>query len=154
MLDEMLFFEIRIFKMFCDKAKVSASEGNKLFDSYGIWKYIEDTYEMMHLNGDESCLINIFKVLQLKGIRLGVVGGNIINQELEKTTMDNEQKVFCAELILTAAIMDMAEDEGISRQEARSRIINSPAYDALYNFDTGLWTEGPDYFRSFYQSVK
>ena len=50
--------------------------------------------------------------------------------------------------------MDMAEDEGISRQEARSRIINSPAYDAIYNFDTGLWAEGPDYFRSFYESVK
>ena len=68
--------------------------------------------------------------------------------------MSYEQKVFCAELILTAAIMDMAEDEGIIRQEARSRIINSPAYDALYNFDTGLWAQGPDYFRSFYQSVR
>ena len=68
--------------------------------------------------------------------------------------MSYEQKVFCAELILTAAIMDMAEDEGISRQEARSRIINSPAYDALYYFDTGLWAQGPDYFRSFYQSVR
>ena len=154
MLDELLFFEMRVFKMFCDMAKLSASEGNRIFDSYGIWKYIEDTYEMRHLNGDESFLINIFKVLQLKGIRLGVVGSNIINQELEKTTMDNEQKVFCAELILTASIMDMAEDEGISRQEARSRIINSLAYDTLYNFDTGLWSEGPDYFRSFYQSVK
>ena len=154
MLDEMLFFEIRIFKMFCDMANVSASEGNKLFDSYGIWKYIEDTYDMMHLNGDESALMEIFKVLQLKEIELGVVGSNIINKELEKSTMDNEQKVFCAELILTAAIMDMAEDEGISRQEARSRIINSLAYDTLYNFDTGLWSEGPDYFRSFYQSVK
>ena len=68
--------------------------------------------------------------------------------------MSYEQKVFCAELILTAAIMDMAEEEGISRPEARSRIINSPAYDALYNFDTGLWAQGPDYFRSFYQSVR
>ena len=154
MLDELLLFEMRVFKMFCDMAKLSASEGNRIFDSYGIWKYIEDTYEMMHLNGDESCLMNIFKVLQLKDIGLGVVGSNIINKELEKSTMDNEQKVFCAELILTAAIMDMAEDEGISRQEARSRIINSLAYDTLYNFDTGLWSEGPDYFRSFYQSVK
>ena len=154
MLDELLLFEMRVFKMFCDMAKLSASEGNRIFDSYGIWKYIEDTYEMMHLNGDESCLMNIFKVLQLKDIGLGVVGSNIINKEPEKSTRYNEQKVFCAELILTAAIMDMAEDEGISRQEARSRIINSPAYDALYNFDTGLWTEGPDYFRSFYQSVK
>lgn len=69
-------------------------------------------------------------------------------------SVSDEQKTFCASLILTAAIMDMAEDEGISRQEARSRIINSPAYDAIYNFDTGFWAEGPDYFRSFYESVK
>lgn len=68
--------------------------------------------------------------------------------------MSYEQKVFCADLILTDAIMDMADDEGISRQEARKRIINSPAYDALYNFNTGLWANGPDYFRAFYQSVR
>ena len=66
MLDELLLFEMHVFKMFCDMAKLSASEGNRIFDSYGIWKYIEDTYEMRHLNGDESFLINIFKVLQLK----------------------------------------------------------------------------------------
>lgn len=49
--------------------------------------------------------------------------------------------------------MDMAEEEGISLQEARSRIIKSRAYDALYDFDTGLWENGPDYFRAFYKSV-
>lgn len=67
--------------------------------------------------------------------------------------MSFEQKNFCADLILTDAIMDMAEEEGISLQEARSRIIKSKAYDALYNFETGLWENGPDYFRSFYKSV-
>lgn len=70
MLDEMLFFEMRIFKMFCDKAKVSASEGNKLFDRYGIWKYIEDTYDIMHLNGDESALLDVFEVLKAKGANI------------------------------------------------------------------------------------
>lgn len=67
--------------------------------------------------------------------------------------MSFEQKVFCADLILTDAIVDMAEEEGISKEEARDKIINSKAYDALYNFDTGLWECGPDYFRAFYKSV-
>lgn len=67
--------------------------------------------------------------------------------------MSFEQKNFCADLILTDAIMDMAEEEGISLQEARSRIIKSKAYDALYDFETGLWENGPDYFRAFYKSV-
>ena len=85
MLDEMIFFEMRIFKMFCDRAKVSASEGNKLFDSYGIWRYIEDTYEMMHLNGDDSALIEVFEVLKAKGICICIVGSNRLNQEIEKS---------------------------------------------------------------------
>ncbi len=29
-------------------------------------------------------------------------------------------------------------------------ILNSKAYDCLYNFDTGLWMEGPDYFIDFF----
>lgn len=62
--------------------------------------------------------------------------------------MSIEQKKFCADLILTDAIMDMAEEEGISWQEARSRIINSDAYTALYDFDNG-----PDYFRDYYSKI-
>ena len=70
MLDEILFFEVRIFKMFCDKAKVSAFEGNMLFDKYGIWKYIEDTYDVLHLSGDESALMDVFEVLKAKGANI------------------------------------------------------------------------------------
>lgn len=67
--------------------------------------------------------------------------------------MSIEQKKFCADLILTDAIMDMAEEEGIPWQEARRKIINSEAYTALYNFETGLWTNGPDYFRDYYNRI-
>ena len=34
--------------------------------------------------------------------------------------------------------MDMAEEDGITWQEARSKIINSNAYTALYDLETGL----------------
>lgn len=64
-----------------------------------------------------------------------------------------EKKKFCADLILTDAIMDMAEEDGITWQEARSKIINSNAYTALYDLETGLWGNGPDYFRDFYKKT-
>ena len=64
-----------------------------------------------------------------------------------------EQKRFCADLILTDAIMDMADEEGITLQEARNKIINSNAYAALYDFETGLWESGPDYFRDFFRRM-
>ena len=67
--------------------------------------------------------------------------------------MSIELKKFCADLILTDAIMDMADEEEISLQEARSRIINSRAYTDLYDFETGLWENGPDYFRDYYSKI-
>ena len=56
MLNELIFFEARIFRMFCEKLQVSPVDANKLFEKYGIWKYIEDTYDMLHLNSDEYAL--------------------------------------------------------------------------------------------------
>ena len=66
--------------------------------------------------------------------------------------MSIELKKFCADLILTDAIMDMADEEDIFWQETRHKILNSEAYKALYDFETGLWETGPDYFRYFYKT--
>lgn len=35
----------------------------------------------------------------------------------------------------------------ISLEEARNKALESKAYECLYDFDTGMWMEGPDYFR-------
>jgi len=68
--------------------------------------------------------------------------------------MSDEIKNACADMILADAIEDMADEEGISIAEARDAILNSDAYADLYNFDTRLWMEGPDYFREYYQKLK
>lgn len=67
--------------------------------------------------------------------------------------MSNEAKIFCADLVLTDAIMDMAEADGISKAEARRKLITSKAYQVLYNLDTGVWAYGPDYFIELYKKV-
>ena len=68
--------------------------------------------------------------------------------------MDYDIKGSTAELILTDAIDDYAKATGKSIEDVRSDIIESGAYDALFNFDTGLWKEGPDYFIEFYLALK
>ena len=150
MLNELIFFEARIFRMFCEKLQVSPVDANKLFEKYGIWKYIEDTYDMLKLNGDECAVNDIWEILKVKGIK---IEGEFYNKPETVNDKITEQKRFCADLILTDAIMDMAEEDGITWQEARSKIINSNAYTALYDFETGLWGNGPDYFRDFYKKT-
>ena len=56
----------------------------------------------------------------------------------------------CADMVFADAVIDRARQTGRSEDEVRSEIISSRAYEALYDFDTGLWQEGPDYFVDFF----
>jgi len=150
MLNELIFFEVRIFRMFYEKLQVSSADTNKLFETYGVWKYIEDTYDMLSLSSDECAVKDILVMLKVNGIKLR---GETCNKPETVNDKIIEQKMFCADLILTDAIMDMADYEGIILQEARNKIINSNAYAALYDFETGLWESGPDYFRDFFRRM-
>ena len=67
--------------------------------------------------------------------------------------MDDKMKA-CADMIFCDAVEDMAQAECISIDVARDRIIMCGAYDCLYNLDTQLWKEGPDYFRCFVRQME
>ncbi len=60
----------------------------------------------------------------------------------------------CANMILTTAIEDFAFENNVSISEARDRILESKACECLYDFESKLWAEGPDYFRCFYERVE
>lgn len=105
---------------------------------------------MLSLSSDECAVKDILVMLKVNGIKLR---GETCNKPETVNDKIIEQKMFCADLILTDAIMDMADDEGIILQEARNKIINSNAYAALYDFETGLWESGPDYFRDFFRRM-
>ena len=68
--------------------------------------------------------------------------------------MSYETMSSCADLILTDAIEDLAKESGQTKAEVRKAIITSKAYDALYDFDSGLWQQGPAYFIDFYKRMK
>lgn len=54
----------------------------------------------------------------------------------------------CADMIAADTIQDLASKLGKPEEEIRTLVVESPAYEALYDFDSGLWQEGPDYFAS------
>ncbi len=68
--------------------------------------------------------------------------------------MKDDIKFATCELILTCAIDDYSKKSNLSVDEIRNDIIQTGAYDALFDFDTGLWTQGPDYFMDFYLKMK
>lgn len=63
-------------------------------------------------------------------------------------------KRLCANLMFTIAIQYLADREGITTHEARKRMIHSPFYDALYDYETGLWGEGPIYLLYTYDLMR
>lgn len=67
--------------------------------------------------------------------------------------MSNDLKTVTIELILTAAIDDYAKKTGKAVSEVRNEFIESGAYDALYDEETGLWTQGPDYFIDYFEQL-
>ncbi len=65
--------------------------------------------------------------------------------------MSFEKMNTCADMILTDAIEDMAAEDSISIEESRNRLLSSNACKCLYNFDSGMWMEGSDYFLDYYR---
>lgn len=67
MLDELLFFQIRIFRMFCQETKQAPIKANNIFNTYNIWQYLEEAYPVLHLNSDECALEDVLGILKIKG---------------------------------------------------------------------------------------
>lgn len=68
--------------------------------------------------------------------------------------MKSDLKAPTAELTLCAAIDDYSSKTGISAEEIRNEIIETGAYDVLFDYSTGLWQEGPDYLIDFFLQMK
>lgn len=58
--------------------------------------------------------------------------------------MNSDTMNMTANLNLSMAIQDYAKEKGISESEARNIFLSSDLIDALFDFENGLWGEGPD----------
>lgn len=68
MLDEVLYMQVRLFRMFQKSAGLSAREANRAFDEGGVWDFIASCYDSLHLSGDEAALDDVLARLEFVGV--------------------------------------------------------------------------------------
>lgn len=62
----------------------------------------------------------------------------------------NSQKESCAVDLMRDTVEALSLREGISYEEALFRFTSSKIYDTLFDYETGVWKESPDYLLNLY----
>ena len=62
----------------------------------------------------------------------------------------DSQKESCAVSIMRDTLGALSLRDGISYEEALLRFTSSKVYAALFDYDTGIWRESPDYILDLY----
>ena len=68
--------------------------------------------------------------------------------------LTNEQKETCAVIAMRDAVALMAQEKQISYEDALLFFAGSRIYEALFDFDTGIWKESPEYLLDLYKKFE
>ena len=63
---------------------------------------------------------------------------------------NDSQKESCAVTIMRDAIEALSLRDGISYEDALLHFTSSKVYAALFDYDTDIWRESPDYLLNLY----
>lgn len=64
--------------------------------------------------------------------------------------MSDESRTYAMNLLATMVVQERAEREDRDFEEVFSEFRKSDTYANLYNYETGLWMNGPDYISDEY----
>ena len=67
------------------------------------------------------------------------------------TEVSEHDKTICAALVMDSMVKDIAETEGRKYAEVLKDFVQSCVYNCLFDFETGVWREGPAYLESLYR---
>lgn len=63
----------------------------------------------------------------------------------DNSPITEREKEYCAVTVMRRAVEKYAQTHGKNFDDAMFLFANSPVYEALFDYDTGIWREGPDY---------
>ena len=65
-------------------------------------------------------------------------------------TITQEKKESSAIAVMRCMLVTYAKEKHLSFEEVMLTFVQSKTYSDLFDFDTGIWNEGPSYLRSLY----
>lgn len=65
---QIVFMQVRLLRLAAEEWKTTIQIANKIFDKYNLLKFIEECFEVFHMEGDYAVFDEIQKVLQCKGV--------------------------------------------------------------------------------------
>lgn len=65
--------------------------------------------------------------------------------------ISSEQKEATAITVMRCMLIDFSEEKGIPFEQAMLTFTQSRTYNDLFDFDTQIWREGPEYLRVLYE---
>lgn len=68
MIDEVLYMQVRLFRMFQERTGITSHAANQAFLEGGVWDFISSCYDVLHLSSDEAALDDVFKRLDFAGV--------------------------------------------------------------------------------------
>lgn len=139
--DNLFFMQVRLFRLAQIRWKKEVANCEDIFDKYEVNDYIETCYEEYHVQGDESNLDDIEKYLYNKGAIILKEGNNMKVSKFE----------YSMELLAMDAAMNLAKEMKISRPKAFFIFMKSETGDMLFDEDTDMWMNGPDYIADEYR---
>ena len=65
--------------------------------------------------------------------------------------ISSEQKEATAITVMRCMLVSLSEEKNIPFEQALLTFASSRTYDELFDFETEIWKEGPDYLRGLYE---
>ncbi len=70
---------------------------------------------------------------------------------IQNESVSAKRKNGCAIALMKRMLIKYSQKHNTTFEEAMMKFTDSPAYDALFDFDTEIWKEGPDYLMQLFE---
>ena len=71
----------------------------------------------------------------------------------DNIAVSNKTKEACAVETMRYMLQNYARDKGMPFEDVLLLFVTASTYQILFDFDTQVWKEGPDYLRSLFEKA-